>query len=96
MKILLKIICVPIIAVLSIFVWLAAKLIQVSAVVLNFIAIAVALGAVCVLLDGRTANGIAGLIAAFLLTPFGLPMLSIMLLGLVQRLRYWIQDSVYR
>ena len=67
---------------------------------MNFIAItlfeAVALGAVCVLLDGRTANGIAGLIAAFLLTPFGLPMLSIMLLGLVQRLRYWIQDSVYR
>ena len=96
MIILLKIICIPIIAVLSIFVWLAAKLIQVSAVVLNFIAIAVALGAVCVLLDGRTANGIAGLIAAFLLTPFGLPMLSIMLLGLVQRLRYWIQDSVYR
>lgn len=96
MIILLKIICALIIAVLSIFVWLAAKLIQVSAVVLNFIAIAVALGAVCVLLDGRTANGIAGLIAAFLLTPFGLPMLSIMLLGLVQRLRYWIQDSVYR
>ena len=96
MKILLKIICAPTIAVLSIFVWLTAKLIQVSAVVMNFIAIAVALGAVCVLLDGRTANGIAGLIAAFLLTPFGLPMLSIMLLGLVQRLRYWIQDSVYR
>ena len=96
MKILLKIICAPIIAVLSIFVWLTAKLILVSAVVLNFIAIVVALGAVCVLLDGRTANGIAGLIAAFLLTPFGLPMLSIMLLGLVQRLRYWIQDSVYR
>ena len=96
MKILLKIICAPIIAVLSIFVWLTAKLILVSAVVLNFIAIVVALGAVCVLLDGRPGNGIAGLIAAFLLTPFGLPMLSIMLLGLVQRLRYWIQDSVYR
>ena len=96
MKILLKIICAPIIAALAIFVWLTAKLIQVSAVVLNFIAIAVALGAVCVILDGRTANGIAGLIAAFLLTPFGLPMLSVMLLGLVQRLRYWIQDSVYR
>ena len=96
MKILLKIICAPIIAALAIFVWLTATLIQVSAVVMNFIAIAVALGAVCVLLDGRTANGIAGLIAAFLLTPFGLPMLSVMLLGLVQRLRYWIQDSVYR
>lgn len=45
MKILLKILCAPLIAVLSVFVWLTAKLVQVSAVVLNFIAIAVGLGA---------------------------------------------------
>ena len=28
-------------------------------------------------------------------SPFGLPMFSIMLLGQVQKFRYWIQDSVY-
>ena len=78
------------------FVWLASKLVQISAVVMNFIAIAVGLGALCILFDGKTAQGICGLIAAFLLTPFGLPMISIILLGQVQKFRYWIQDSVYR
>lgn len=95
MKILLKILCAPVIAVLSVFVWLTAKLVQVSAVVLNFIAIAVGLGALCILVDGKTAQGICGLIAAFFFTPFGLPLISIMLLGQVQKFLYWIQDSVY-
>lgn len=95
MKILLKIFCAPMIAVLSVFVWLTAKLVQVSAVVLNFIAIAVGLGALCILFDGKTAQGICGLIAAFFFTPFGLPLISIMLLGQVQKFRYWIQNSVY-
>ena len=40
MRILLKILCAPMIAVLSVFVWLASKLVQISAVVMNFIAIA--------------------------------------------------------
>ena len=95
MKILLKILCAPVIAVLSVFVWLTAKLVHVSAVVMNFIAIAVGLGALCILVDGKAAQGICGLIAAFLFTPFGLPMISIILLGQVQKFRYWIQDSVY-
>ena len=55
MKILLKILCAPMIAVLSVFVWLASKLVQVSAVVMNFIAIAVGLGALCILFDAKTA-----------------------------------------
>lgn len=95
MKILLKILCAPMIAVLSVFVWLASKLVQISAVVMTFIAIAVGLGALCILFDGKTAQGVCGLIAAFLFTPFGLPMFSIILLGQVQKFRYWIQDSVY-
>ena len=95
MKILLKILCAPVIAVLSVFVWLTAKLVQASAVILNFIAIAVGLGSLCICVDGKTAQGTCGLIAAFLFTPFGLPMISIMLLGQVQKFRYWIQDSVY-
>ena len=61
MKILLKILCAPMIAVLSVFVWLASKLVQVSAVVMNFIAIAVGLGALCILFDGKTAQGICGI-----------------------------------
>lgn len=95
MKILLKILFTPVIALLSVFIWIATKIVQVSAIVLNMIAIATALGAVCIIIDGRTAHGIAGLVAAFLLTPFGLPLLSIILLGQVQRFKCWIQDCVY-
>lgn len=95
MKILLKILFAPVIAVLSIFIWLAAKIVQAAAIVLNFIAVATALGAICILIDGRTAHGIAGLIAAFLLTPFGLPLFSIILLGQVQKFKFWLQNRVY-
>lgn len=95
MKILLKILFAPVIAVLSIFIWLAAKIVQAAAIVLNFIAVATALGAICILIDGRTAHGVAGLIAAFLLTPFGLPLLSIILLGQVQKFKCRLQDRVY-
>lgn len=95
MKIFLKILFAPMVALLSVFIWIATKIVQVSAIVLNMIAIATALGAVCIILDGRTAHGIAGLVAAFLLTPFGLPLLSIILLGQVQRFKCWIQDCVY-
>lgn len=95
MKVLLKVLFAPIIAVLAVFTWLAVQLVKVSAVIMNFVAILVGLGALCILWNGSTAQGIAGLFAAFLLSPFGLPMLSIILLGLVQRFRYWIQDSVY-
>lgn len=95
MKILLKILFAPVIAVLSIFIWLAAKVVQAAAIVLNFIAVATALGAIRILIDGRTAHGVAGLIAAFLLTPFGLPLFSIILLGQVQKFKFWLQDRVY-
>ena len=73
----------------------ATKLLEISAVVLNFIAILVALGSVSHIIDGRTGNGIAGLVAALLLTPYGLPLITIMLLGQVQRFKCWIQDCVY-
>lgn len=95
MKIFLKILFAPVIALLSVFIWTATKIVQVSAIVLNMIAIATALGAICIIIDGRTAHGVAGLIAAFLLTPFGLPLFSIILLGQVQRFKCWIQDCVY-
>ena len=95
MKFLLKILAAPIVAALSVFIFFATKLVEISAVVLNFIAILVALGSISHIIDGRTGNGIAGLIAAFLLTPYGLPLITIMLLRQVQRFKCWIQDCVY-
>lgn len=95
MKFLLKILAAPVVAALSAFIFLATKLVEISAIVLNFLAVLVALGSISHIVDGRTGNGIAGLLAAFLLTPYGLPLITILLLGEVQRFKCWIRDRVY-
>ena len=61
MKILLKILFAQFIAVLAIFTWLAVQLVKVSAVVLNFIVVFVAFGAVYILWSGSAVQGIVGL-----------------------------------
>ena len=75
---------------LTVIIRIATKIVELSPVVLNFIAIVTALGAVCIIIDG-----IMGPVAAFLLTPYGLPLLTIMLPGQVQRFKCRLQDCVY-
>ena len=50
---------------------------------------------VAVLLTYSVQNGVILLVIAFLLSPLGLPSAALWLLGKVQDLRYFIQDSVY-
>ena len=54
-----------------------------------------ALLGVAVLLTCSLQNGIILLVMAFLISPFGLPMAAIWLLGKVQDLKFAIQDLVY-
>ena len=56
---------------------------------------AIALLGVAVLLTCSLQNGIILLVMAFLISPFGLPMAAIWLLGKVQDLKFAIQDLVY-
>ena len=95
MKILLRILLAPVFALLTILIWIATKIVEISAVVLNFIAIGTALGAICIIIDGRIASGIAGLVAAFFLTPFGLPLLAMLILEGVKSIKRRIQECVY-
>lgn len=95
MRLILKILFAPLIAVMTLLIWIAQKAVQLSAIVLNAIALLTALGAICIMLDGRTAHGIAGLVAAFLLTPFGLPLLAMIFLTHVEEFKEWIQNRVY-
>ena len=95
MKILLRILLAPVFLLLTVIIWIATKIVELSAVVLNFIAIATALGAICIIIDGRTASGVAGLVAAFFLTPFGLPLLAMLILEGVKSVKCRIQEYVY-
>ena len=95
MKILLRILLVPVFLLLTVIIWIATKIVELSAVVLKFIAIATALGTICIIINDRTASGISGLIAAFFLTPFGLPLFAMLILEGVKSLKCRIQECVY-
>nr|WP_289707458.1 CD1845 family protein [Enterocloster clostridioformis] len=95
LKLLLKILVAPVILALTLFVWLCAGLVYLSGLVLGLISMVIALLGLAVLITCSLQNGIILLVMAFLISPFGLPMAAIWLLGKVQDLKFAIQDLVY-
>ena len=85
----------PVILVLTLFVWLCMGLIYISGLVLGLLSTVIALLGVAVLITYSTQNGAILLIMAFLISPMGLPLAAIWLLGKVQSLKFAIQDWVY-
>ena len=95
LKLLLKIVVAPVILVLTLFVWICVWIVYISGLVLGLISMVIALLGVAVLLTCSLQNGIILLVMAFLISPFGLPLAAIWLLGKVQDLKFLIQDLVY-
>lgn len=95
MKLILRILVAPIIAALTIAVWFCAFLLQCSAFVFGLASLVLTILSVALFLTGEAKTGCIMLVLAYLVSPYGLPMLAIRLLGLVQRLRYAIQERVY-
>ena len=95
LKCLLMIVTAPVILVLTLFVWLCMGLIYISGLVLGLLSTVIALLGVAVLITYSQQNGVILLVIAFLISPMGLPLAAIWLLGKVQGLKYAIQDRVY-
>ena len=95
LKGLLMIITAPVSLVLTLFVWLCMGLIYISGLVLGLLSMVIALLGVAVLLTYSLQNGLILLVMAFLISPMGLPLAAIWLLGKVQSLKFAIQDWVY-
>lgn len=95
LKLLLRILVAPVILALTLFVWICVGIVYVSGLVLGLISMVIALLGVAVLITCSLQNGIILLVMAFLISPFGLPMAAIWLLGKVQDLKFAIQDLVY-
>lgn len=95
MRLLLKISVAPIIVVLTVFVWICALVLRCSAFVLGLAGTLLGILGILVLITGQITNGIIVLVMAFLVSPFGIPMVAARLLGKIQDLRYAIQDRVY-
>ena len=95
LKLILKIVIAPVILLLTLAIWICVGLVYVSGLVLGLISMVVALLGVAVLITYSLQNGIILLVIAFLISPYGLPMAAIWLLGKVQDLKFIIQDLVY-
>ena len=95
LKCLLMIVTAPVILVLTLFVWLCMGLMYISGLVLGLLSTVIALLGVAVIITYSPQNGVILLVIAFLISPMGLPLAAIWLLGKVQDLKYAIQDRVY-
>ena len=95
LKCLLMIVTAPAILVLMIFVWLCTGLIYISSLVLGLLSTVIALLGVAGLITYSPQNGASLLVMAFLISPMGLPLAAIWLLGKVQSLKFAIQDWAY-
>ena len=95
MRILLKILFAPVMLALILFVNFFAFLLTVSSVFFGIAGTVFAILAAILFFAVNRTNGIIVLIFAFLISPFGLPMLAAWLLGKVQQLLYGLQDWLY-
>ena len=95
LKLLLKILMAPVILVLTLAIWICVGIVYVSGLVLGLISMVVVLLGVAVLITYSPQNGIILLVIAFLISPYGLPVAALWLLGKVQGLKFAIQDRVH-
>lgn len=84
LKLLLMIAVAPIVVALTLFVWICLGLVYVSGLVLGLISMILALLGVAVLITYSPQNGLILLVMTFLISPMGIPLAAIWLLGKVQ------------
>jgi hypothetical protein len=83
MKLILKIIAMPFALALMITTAIFKFLLSVSAIFFGIASMFVFIGAVVLFIMGEPAGGIAFIVVAFLVSPFGLPALAGLLVGLM-------------
>lgn len=94
MKLLLKIIAAPVIAALTLFVWIFSAILYCSAYVLGLAGSLLGLLAILVIVLDSVKNGLLLLLVAYLVSPLGLPMAAVWLLARVQDVKYAIIDAL--
>lgn len=95
LKLLLKIVVAPVILALALAIWICVGIVYVSGLALGLISMVFAFLGVFMLIVGPRQNGVIAMVLAFLISPYGLPLAAIWLLGKVQSLKFAIQDAVY-
>lgn len=91
MKIILKILLAPFILVLDLFTWTCIGLISCSSILFQLTSSVFSILGVAVLITYSVKNGLILLTIAFLVSPMGLPMLAVWLLGSIQNISLFLK-----
>ena len=86
MKLILKILAAPVVIVLTPITWLGFRILKLSAWVFGLAGLLMAILAAAFMLLVSWKDGLILLVAAFLISPYGLPMLTVYILGGLQNL----------
>ena len=86
MKAILKVLTFPIVLILDLFTWICVGLISCSAILFKLASAILAILAMAVLITYSVQNGLILLTLAFLVSPQGLPMIAVWLLGGLQKI----------
>lgn len=86
MKAILKVLTFPIVLILDLFTWICVGLISCSAILFKLASALLAILAVAVLITCSVQNGLILLTLAFLVSPLGLPIIAVCLLGGLQKI----------
>lgn len=95
MKLILKILTTPVTMLISLFVWLCAGLISCSTIVFKIASALLTLAALAVLFLSSVRNGIILFALAFLVSPMGLPLLAVKLLGGLQSVNGSLKQFIH-
>ena len=86
MKAILNVLTFPIVLILDLFTWICVGLISCSAILFKLASAILTILAVAVLITYSVQNGLILLTLAFLVSPLGLPMIAVWLLGGLQKI----------
>ncbi len=95
MKTILKILLIPIVIAMTVFVWLCAGILYLSAWVFGIAGTLLGFLAIVVLITSSVKDGIILLVIASLASPMGLPRAAAGLLGVVQQCSCNIRGKIY-
>lgn len=95
MKILLKILCAPVMVLMWIAIKIGVAIIYVSGLALGIISGIIAVISIVYMFTEARVNGLIGLVIAYLLSPYGIPMFTIMMLGMLHRIRENLKYVIY-
>ena len=96
MRFLLKILFAPILAVLAVVTWFFVFVVGLSSGILCIPAAILGFFGLFILFVDSVSYGVGLLVIAFLISPYGLPMLATWLLAKLHVLRYAIQDRILK